>query len=200
MPSPPEAPALAGATNSIPTLETARLILRAPEAAHLAAATAMWSNPDVVRHIGGTPFSREDCWSRILRARGLWAMLGYGYWAVHDRESDRFVGDVGFADFHRAFEPSIEGVPEMGWVLDPWCHGRGYASEAVVAALAWAERTLDAPEYACIIDPENAPSISVARKFGFRQVAVAEYKKGSILVFRRPASPAGTASASAPAA
>jgi RimJ/RimL family protein N-acetyltransferase len=184
----------------VPVLETERLILRAPSAGDLDASTAMWSNPDVVRHIGGTPFTREEVWSRILRARGLWAMLGYGYWAVYERAGGRFVGDVGFADFHRALQPSIEGVPEMGWVLDPWCHGQGYASEAVRAALAWAEQTLPAPEYACIIDPANAPSIRVALKFGFRQIAETEYKGSAILVYRRAALPAGTAAAPAASA
>lgn len=125
-------------------------------------------------------------------------MLGYGYWAVYDKKGGRFVGDVGFADFHRAFEPSIEGVPEMGWVLDPWCHGRGFASEAVRAALAWGESELDAPEYSCIIDPENEPSVRLALKLGFTEAARTLYKDAPILVFRRPAGlPAGAAAAAA---
>jgi RimJ/RimL family protein N-acetyltransferase len=173
----------------IPVLETERLLLRAPSADDLDASTAMWSNPEVVRHIGGKPFTREEVWSRILRARGLWSMLGYGYWAVYDKASDRFVGDIGFADFHRDFSPSIEGIPEMGWVLDPWCHGRGYASEAVGAALRWAEAELDAAEFACIIDPDNAPSINVAVKAGFIRTVETSYKGGRTLVFRRRSDP-----------
>jgi RimJ/RimL family protein N-acetyltransferase len=171
---------------AIPVLETDRLRLRAPAASDLEASTAMWSNPQVVRHIGGKPFTREEVWSRILRGLGLWSMLGYGYWAVEEKATGRFVGDVGFADFHRAFEPSIEGMPEMGWVLDPWCHGRGYASEAVAAGIAWAEAHLDAREFACIIDPDNAPSINVALKAGFREVGPADYKGSPIIVFKRP--------------
>lgn len=169
----------------IPVLETERLLLRAPSADDLAASTTMWSNPEVVRHIGGKPFTREEVWSRILRARGLWSMLGYGYWAVYDKASGRFAGDIGFADFHRDFSPSIEGIPEMGWVLDPWCHGRGYASEAVTAAIRWAEAELDAPEYSCIIDPDNASSINVALKAGFVEAAKTRYKGGRTLIFRR---------------
>ncbi len=158
----------------------------------------MWGNEDVVRHIGGKVFSREEVWSRILRARGLWAMLGYGYWAVYAKESGRFVGDVGFADFHRAFEPSIEGIPEMGWVLDPWCHGRGFGGEATRAALAWGEAQLGAPEYSCIIDPENKASIRLALKLGFAEASQTLYKGTPILVFRRlAASPAGTTSTTA---
>lgn len=190
MSSRPETPAFAGVTTGaggIPVLETERLLLRAPSADDLDASTAMWSNPEVVRYIGGKPFTREEVWSRILRARGLWSMLGYGYWAVYDKASGRFVGDIGFADFHRDFTPSIEGIPEMGWVLDPWCHGRGYASEAVTAAIGWAEAELDAPEYSCIIDPDNRASINVALKAGFVESARTRYKGGRTLIFRRSA-------------
>jgi RimJ/RimL family protein N-acetyltransferase len=53
------------------------------------------------------------------------------------------VGDIGFADFKRDFEGAekfdLKGLPEMGWVLSPSVHGKGYATEAVSAALAWAE-------------------------------------------------------------
>ncbi len=146
----------------------------------------MWGREDVVRFIGGKPFTKEEVWSRILRARGLWAMLGFGYWAVYERASGRFVGDVGFADFHRDIEPSLEGMPEMGWVLDPWCHGRGYAAEAVTAGLAWADTVLGANAICCIIAPENEPSIRVARKFGFEQVAQTSYKSAPTIIFRRP--------------
>lgn len=147
----------------------------------------MWGNEKVVRHIGGTPFTPEDVWSRILRYRGLWSMLGYGFWAVYDRVSGRFAGDVGFADFHRALEPSIEGMPEMGWALDPWCHGRGFAQEALSAALEWAQGTLDAPAYACIINPDNAASIHVAEKVGFRESARTTYKGSPTIIFHRRA-------------
>src|SRR3546814_16198695 len=73
----------------------------------------------------------------------------------------------------------------MGWVLDPWCHGRGYASEAVKAAIRWGEAELSAPEFSCIIDPDNRASIKVAEKAGFIQSAETTYKGGPTLVFRR---------------
>lgn len=172
--------------------------MRAPAAGDLDASAAMWGDPDVVRHIGGRPFTREEVWSRILRSLGLWAMLGYGYWAVEEKATGRFVGDVGFADFHRDFTPSIEGIPEMGWVLAPWSHGRGYASEAVGAAIGWAVSSLDAGELACIIDPGNAPSVRVAEKAGFREMTRALYKGGTTVIFKRPLAKAGQAATVSP--
>jgi len=145
----------------------------------------MWGKDEVVRFIGGKPFTREEVWSRILRARGLWAMLGFGYWAVYERASGRFAGDVGFADFHRDIEPSINGMPEMGWVLDPWCHGRGYAGEAVRAGLEWSDGVLGARETCCIIAPENEPSIHLALKMGFEEAARTTYKDGETIIYNR---------------
>ena len=98
------------------------------------------------------------------------AVLGYGYWAVEEKASGRFAGDVGFADFHRMIEPSIRGVPEAGWVLAPDFHGRGYASEAVAAALQWLDQHRRGRSVS-IIDPANLPSLKLAARNGFREYA-----------------------------
>ncbi len=112
-----------------PRLETPRLVLRAHEARDLDAVAALWSDPEVVRYISGTPFTRAESWSRILRYAGLWPIVGYGYWAVEERATGRFVGDVGLADFARELSPPIYETPEAGWVLSPLMHGKGYATE-----------------------------------------------------------------------
>ncbi len=61
----------------------------------------------------------------MLRYGGLWNLLGFGYWAVEEKASGRFVGDVGFGMFQREIVPSYGEAPEAGWVLAPWCHGQG---------------------------------------------------------------------------
>jgi len=171
----------------IPVLTTERLILRAHEGGDLPAAFATWSDPRVVRHIGGETFNRTQCWSRILNYRGLWDVLGFGYWAVTDRESGTFLGDVGFADFKREIEPSIEGMAEAGWVLSPQAEGRGYATEAVTAALTWYDETFPGREAVCIIAPDNKASMRVAEKCGFRRWTETTFKGDPTVMFRRPA-------------
>jgi RimJ/RimL family protein N-acetyltransferase len=142
-------------------------------------------DPEVVRHLGGTPFSREDTWRRLLCAPGLWNLLGYGYWAGTARDDRRYLGQLGFADFKREMTPSIEGLPEMGWIFAPEAQGQGYATEAGLAALVWADEVLRAPEITAIIDAENAPSIRVAEKCGFNENEPATYRGEPILLFRR---------------
>ena len=107
------------AADQIPIVETARLRLRGHRAEDFDDCAAMWADPSVVRHIGGRPFPAEETWTKILRYAGLWALLGFGYWAVEEKASGRYVGDVGLADFKRDVQPSFDGAPEIGWALAP---------------------------------------------------------------------------------
>jgi RimJ/RimL family protein N-acetyltransferase len=97
------------------------------------------------------------------------------------------IGQVGFGDFKRDLDPSIEGIPEMGWVFASHAHGQGYASEAARAALEWGDRMLPGQSFAAIIDPANHASIRLARKLGFGEEREARYEGAPILLFRRPA-------------
>lgn len=169
-----------------PRLYTARLTLRAHDADDLDAVAAMWGDARVVRHITGTPSTREECWARILRYAGLWPVKGYGYWAVEERATGRFVGDVGLADFARELTPQLYAAPEAGWVIAPEAQGKGYATEAMQAALSWADANLDAPRVTCMLDETNAASLNVARKCGFREYGRAGYKGNPSLLWARP--------------
>ncbi len=189
MTSRPEVPATAGMTSfapAAPILETERLRLRPFRAGDLEAQWASLTDPEVVRFLGGVPHSREETWRKILGSPGLWALLGYGYWVVEGREDGVYLGQIGFADFKREMSPSIENIPEMGWIMARQAQGRGYATEAVLAALRWADETLGGGEIVAIISHENAPSIRIAEKAGFTSREEARYKGEPILLFRRP--------------
>jgi RimJ/RimL family protein N-acetyltransferase len=169
----------------VPILETPRLLLRGHRREDFAESAAMWGDPEVARHISGRASTAEESWARLLRYPGLWAYLGFGYWVVEEKASGRFVGEVGLADFKREIEPSLGESAEMGWVLAPWSHGKGYASEAVAAALDWAERNIPVLPIVCIVAPENKASVRVAEKAGFKLYAEGSYKGGPTLFFRR---------------
>lgn len=139
----------------------------------------------VMHHLGGKPLAREDAWRKLLNGHALWSLLGYGYWAVARRSDNVMIGQLGFADFKRALTPSIEDIPEMGWLFAREAFGQGYATEAGLAALAWADDVLQAPEVTAIIDAENIASIRVAEKCGFNEKEPATYRDEPILLFRR---------------
>jgi RimJ/RimL family protein N-acetyltransferase len=169
----------------VPAIDTARLELRGHGLADLDDSAAMWSDPEVTRHIGGRPSTREEVWARLLRYVGHWALLGYGYWVVRARGSGRFVGEVGFADFRRDLDPPLDGTPEIGWALARWAHGQGYATEAVGAAVAWHAARFGPTRTVCLIAPANAASIRVAEKCGYRELRRTTYKDAPTIVFAR---------------
>ncbi len=184
----------------VPVIETKRLRLREFRQSDLDPQAETLRDEAVVRHLGGRPFGREDVWRKMVTGRGLWELLGYGYWCVERVEDGAYLGQIGFADFKRGMEPSIEGIPEMGWIFAPAAQGQGYATEAGAAALQWADVNLGPREFVAIISHANAASIRVAEKCGFSMREEATYNDAPILLFRRPPSPAPTAAAASASA
>ena len=172
-------------TTEAPRIVTERLILRAHRADDFGASLAMWSDADVVRHIGGVPSTAADAWGRLLRYVGLWRFLGYGYWAVEDRATGRFVGEVGFADFKRDIGKELDGMPEAGWVIAPNWAGRGYATEAMRAGLEWFDQAMPGSESFCMIAPANEASIKVAKKLGYVPDGPITYKDTPVQIHLR---------------
>jgi RimJ/RimL family protein N-acetyltransferase len=169
----------------IPIVETERLILRDHRLADFDPYVEMWADPIVTRFIGGKPRSREETWIRFLRHAGMWRHMGFGFWAIEEKANGRFIGEAGFHELRRAMEPSIEGTLEAGWGFVTDAHGKGYATEAVAAAIAWGEANHPGKAATCIIDPDNAMSIRVASKTGFRERVTAIYNDVPTIIFDR---------------
>lgn len=170
-----------------PTLTTVRLVLRAHRLEDADAHEALWTEPSVVRFTSGEPLSREVAWTRFLRKAGAWHYLGFGYFALEERASGRYLGEAGFQDVRRDLTPSIEGTLEAGWVLGPEAQGRGLAEEAMRAALEWADRAHAGRRITAIVRPEHAASRHVAGKLGFVEVASTLYHDRPTLVLERHA-------------
>jgi len=174
-----------------PVIETDRLRLRGHRIDDFAAVYAMWRDPAVTQLIG-PPSTETQAWMRLLGYIGHWDVLGYGSWLVEERATNRFLGELGFADFKRDIDPRMRGVPEAGWVFATHAHGHGYASEALAAAFAWRDAALAAERTVCIINPLNLTSIRVAEKAGFRSIGVGNFNDHTVLFFERFRPPAAT--------
>ena len=159
-----------------PTVETPRLRLRAHTAADFPACVPLWNDPIVTRFIGGRPYTEEEVWQRVQRYAGSWVLLGHGFWVIEEKATAKVIGEIGIMDAKRDIDPPFGDNLELGWALLPDVHGKGYASEALEAVLAWERQHLNAPSVICIIDPDNAPSIRLAEKFGFVEHARSTYK------------------------
>lgn len=158
-----------------PILSTQRLRLRPIERGDFDNLHLIRQFPEVVRHITGKTASVEDSWSRTLRSIGHWHALGFGMWVIEDRETDDFLGEAGLLDVRRDIKPSLEGTIEVGWALLPAAQNKGYAFEATTEILRWGESTLKPQAFSCIISPDNAASLKLAAKLGFRVHARTTY-------------------------
>lgn len=173
---------------AVPEIQTDRLRLRGHRIDDFDDSFAMWSDPAVTRFIGGKPSSEQQTWSRLLAYVGHWQLLGFGYWALEEKASGRFVGELGFADFRRDIEASAKGVPELGWALASRVHGMGYATEAVRAAVAWGDTQLRSARTFCMIDSQNLASIRVAQKCGYQEFKRTRFNERPTIFFERESS------------
>ena len=164
-------------------LITKRLLIEPMSRAHWEDYAAAWADPRMTAFIGGEPRSRNVSWGKMLQGIGMWSLLGYGYWSLVERESGRFVGNGGLAQFERGIA-ELENVPEAGWAFTPDAWGKGYATEAMTAILGWADaNTLG--EIRCIIDRGNVASHNVAAKLSFAKFAESHDVIGDLFVYRR---------------
>lgn len=166
-----------------PHMETERLVMSAHTVDDYDAMAKLWSNPEVVRFIGGRPSSREETWARLLRYAGSWTLLGFGFWAIRNK-SGSYLGEAGLLQGQRALDPGFGDVPEVGWALDPSAQGQGFAHEAMSAILNWTDgQSMSAT--ACLIEPANGSSIRLAEKLGYREYARTTYHGAKVNLYRR---------------
>jgi RimJ/RimL family protein N-acetyltransferase len=82
---------------------------------------------------------------------------------------------IGHAGFHGApggahLEPFAPGGAELGYTVFARDRGRGYATEAAVALMEWAQRAHGVSGFVLSIRADNAPSLRIAKRLGFVRV------------------------------
>jgi RimJ/RimL family protein N-acetyltransferase len=124
---------------------------------------ARWNaDLDFTRHLSGVQ-TREQSDQAFDRWRRHWDAHGFGLLAVEWSETGELIGRVG-PQFHRVWPHD----PEVGWALDPSWWGKGIATEAGTAAVAWAFGELNYPRVVSITTEANLASRNVMAKLGFR--------------------------------
>ncbi len=173
-------------------IETERLVLRGFTSSDFDDYFALASDPDTFLFSERGPLSSEEAWTRLLRHVGHWGLLGYGLFAVEERESGRFVGEAGLEDFRRQLGADFDRVPEASWSVIRWARGRGYATEAAKAALNWLEQEQTVDRTVCLIHRDNTASLNVARKLGYGVYDGCVYRGYPALLHQRPAGGSST--------
>jgi RimJ/RimL family protein N-acetyltransferase len=144
-------------------IRTPRLMLRQWRGADLEPFAALNSDPEVMRYFP-SPLTRGESDALAERERTMIAERGWGLWAVEVIDRASFIGFVGLARplFQAHFTPAIE----VGWRLarDDW--GRGYATEAARAALAFGFDELGLDEIVSFTSVVNVRSQKVMKRIG----------------------------------
>ena len=144
---------------SAPTLETERLLLRAPKPADADRFMQAYG-AERMKYVGG-PKTPAEAWRLLGLEIGHWIMRGYGMFAVTLKGEDRLCGIVGH------WYPQGWAETEIGWViLDPEDEGKGIAYEAAKACVDHAFGPLGWDTAVSYIHPDNAASIALAERLG----------------------------------
>ena len=145
-----------------PPLLSARLELRTFTAGDLDGLFAVFGDPRVMRFVGATrrPLDRDALCSSQERVRAHWERHGFGPLAVVERASGRLVGEAGLQ--------MLEAGPdvELTYTLARAFWGRGYATEAARAVLAWGLDGLGLERIVAVAYPRNRASRHVIEKLG----------------------------------
>jgi [ribosomal protein S5]-alanine N-acetyltransferase len=143
----------------IPTLETERLLLRAPESCDFPTYRDFFADEDASHAYGG-PLQADRAWRVLAADIGHWALRDYGRWSVVEKSSGRMIGGCGL------WWP--EGYPrsELTWWIIPIARRHGYALEASRAAVRFGYRTLRWPLVETHMNDSNAAARGLAQKLG----------------------------------
>ena len=102
-----------------------------------------------------------------------------GPWLAISRTTREAVGSVGLSG-----SASDDGTLLVGYSIYPEFEGRGYATEATKALIAWALSLPRTRAIQATIPPWHIPSLRVAEKLGMRQVGTGhDDEVGEVLVF-----------------
>lgn len=155
----------------LPTFETGRLILRPRTMTDIDDCFAMDRDPEVTKFIPG-PWNDPKAHHLFLTSR-IQADFGegLGYWSIFAKGNPtQFLGWILLIPAD-AVGPEIE----IGWRLNRFTWGKGYATEAARPVLAHGFATLGLDCVIADIAPGNIASIRVAEKLGLSPTRETKY-------------------------
>jgi len=163
----------------IPTLETERLILRAPCQRDFPVFAEFYGS-ERASFVGG-PLTAELAWRMLAMEIGHWTLKGFGRWIAEEKATGLSVGMIG------VFCPEAWPEPEIGWDLFNGFEGRGFATEAGRAARAYAYDVLKLRTVMSLVKPGNTGSARVAERLGATLEGTYMHERhGPMQVWRHP--------------
>lgn len=161
---------------------TARLVLRHFMEEDLDPLGTVLGHDEVMRFSlhGPLPPKRISDW--LSRTIELAKAAGPCQYAVLRRDDRAFLGFAGFILFE---DSDGDATHELGYRFIPTGWGRGIATEAARAALAYGFRRFGFPSVVAVVDPANAASVRVLEKIGMQFEAHTLYHDVPVMKYRR---------------
>ncbi len=156
--------AAARSRETLPTLETERLSLRASSMEDFEA----WAKTMKA----GFGENRQQAWEEFANYSAGWLLHGHGLLTVMRRQDNQIVGFVILGLEWGDYEP------ELGYMFDPDFHGQGYATEAAQAVRDYGFDLLGEGMFVSYISKKNAASNAVAQRLGAHRDRAKEDKLG----------------------
>ena len=146
-----------------PTLQTPRLRLRPFGDTDVDDIYALQSDAHALRYWDSPPWDDRARAESFIKACRQMEEDGTGVRLAVDRVPDGTF--TGWCTLNR-WNPDYRSV-SLGYCFEPSAWGRGYATEAARALLAWAFETLDLNRVQAETDTRNTASARVLEKLGF---------------------------------
>lgn len=151
--------------SAVPQLQTARLQLRSVSRADLDEIYALHADARGMRYWSFAPWTERVQAEEWFAQRQRWASTDEIWpWGVTLADADRLIGLVTVFGVNRG-----QRRAEVGYQLGTEHWGRGYAQEALRAALVYAFDALELERIEADIDPRNAPSCRLVERLGFQR-------------------------------
>jgi ribosomal-protein-alanine N-acetyltransferase len=147
----------------IPSLETARLILRPFTAGDLDDLAEILADPEVVRYLpGGQPKTRQQAEATLAYIANHWETRGFGWWAAVLKADNKLAGWCGLKVFENT--PEVE----LLYLLAKAYWNQGLASEAARASLRYGFEELKLERVVAFAVAGNRASTRVMEKVGMQ--------------------------------
>lgn len=166
--------------------ETPRLRARHLAATDVDALLAVYGDTQVVRWVGdGEPLDRAGCEQWVEVTRRNYSTRGYGMVALVARDSGLVVGFCGLV------HPGGQQEAEIKYAFGRQHWGKGYATEAAAALLAWGHAAFGITWVIATVAQDNLASYRVLDKAGMQLGVLRPNDDGSFtqLFTWRPSAP-----------
>ncbi|NFA61011.1 GNAT family N-acetyltransferase [Clostridium sporogenes] len=134
---------------------------------------------EVSRWLGsGKRRTKQDLIITMKNFEKHWVENNYGVWAVRNRENNELIGHCGFDILEDTKET------ELLYAFDPKSWGKGYATEASMAAIKFLSENFKINYVVALIYPNNNRSSNVIKKIGFEYKGIEKHFGVELLYYK----------------